>query len=128
MPGDLTPEQQVALRGYYVHHFPGVSIVLPSEMGGKKPLILSSRARFHSYLVKNSRRICPASARGRAHNGLVFVNVPQFLASPNTRPRRVAEVLSIFTHRQAGIAHDQHLVYVRWLKPLDKDIIDHWAN
>jgi hypothetical protein len=81
---------------------------------------VSNKAKSHSHLILDGRRITPSNSLKSAPNSIIQVQLDG--------KRYVGQMFSILTHRQPGVNKDEILLDVRWFKRLENINTTHWDD
>lgn len=99
---------QTALLEYYRDAYPDASVCAPGDSRGGNGNHLVLRAKFHSYLIKDGRRITPSNSPDKAPNSIIQMESDGKIFA--------GQVISIFQHYQFRIDWPSTLLHVRWFR------------
>lgn len=99
---------QSALLEYYNDAYPEACVCAPGMSRVENGNHLVLRAKFHTYLIKDGRRITPSSSPDNAPNSIIQMELDGQIF--------VGQVISIMQHYQFRIDRPSMLLHVRWFR------------
>lgn len=109
---------QLALVEYYSDAHPSANVRMPTMSSQQESNSLVTRAKYHSYIIKDGRRITPCKSAEKAPNSIIQMELGGHIF--------VGQVLAIIQHHQFRIERPTILLYVRWFRRSDEVDTTEW--
>lgn len=114
----LSVELQDTLVEFYNDVYPEANVCARASRHTRDSNPLVSIAKFHSYLIKDGRRITPLDSAIKAPNSIIQMEFGRQLFA--------GQILSIIQHRQFHIENPAILVHVRWFRRDEEVDMKEW--
>lgn len=99
---------EAPLVEFYQETEPTARVLSRSSVLSEDSNVLFPQAKYHNFVVINSRRIEPSSRAGNAPNSIIQMEFGDELFA--------GQVISIVTHMQSGCAEPRIFLHVRWFR------------
>lgn len=98
---------QKPLLDYYESVYPEADVCAPTNRSRTADHLITD-AEFHSYLIKDGRRITPSKSAAKAPNSIIQMEFGEQIF--------VGQVISIFRHYQPSVRRRITFLHVRWFR------------